>query len=106
VLLVYARSGDAKRLDHARLGVTASRKVGTAVQRNRAKRLVRGAFRATRDLWAADGDPVVVVRKAAPEMTVEDVADEWRRASKTLRRQLTEARKDRENRDSALAQRP
>ena len=53
-----------------------------------------------------DVDLVVIVRKAAPEMTVEDVAGEWRRASKTLRRQLTEARKDRESRDSALAQRP
>ena len=35
----------------ARLGITASRRVGGAVVRNRAKRLVREAFRATPELW-------------------------------------------------------
>ena len=47
VLLLYARAESGE----ARLGIVASRRVGTAVIRNRAKRLVREAFRATRHLF-------------------------------------------------------
>jgi ribonuclease P protein component len=35
----------ANRLDHARLGITTTRKLGGAVVRNRSRRLVREAFR-------------------------------------------------------------
>lgn len=37
--------------DSPRLGITASRRVGNSVVRSRSKRLVREAFRATRELW-------------------------------------------------------
>jgi ribonuclease P protein component len=45
-----------------RLGVVASRKVGPAVVRNRAKRLVREAFRLHPGVFPAGIDIVVVVR--------------------------------------------
>ena len=106
VLLVYARSPGDRDAEQARLGVAVSRKVGTAVVRNRAKRLVREAFRATRELWAPDLDLVVIVRKATSGMQLSEVVEEWRHADKTLRRRAREARKDREKRESALAQRP
>ncbi len=72
----------------ARLGITASRKIGNAVTRNRAKRLVREAFRATRDLWPAFVDLVVVVRKPLGDARLEEVVREWRAASGALRKKL------------------
>jgi ribonuclease P protein component len=97
VLLLHARDPAAKQTE-ARLGVTVSRKVGSAVVRNRAKRLVREAFRATRDLWPADIDLVVIVRSAGSGLGLEQVVAEWRKAASSLRRRAQEARKDREKR--------
>jgi len=48
-----------------RLGVTASRKVGNAVVRNRIKRGVREWFRTRRNSLAADIDIVVIARPKA-----------------------------------------
>lgn len=69
------------------MGVTASRKVGGAVVRNRAKRLVREAFRATRDQWPAGIDLVVIVRKLEANSTLGDVVDEWRQLASKVARQ-------------------
>jgi len=103
VLLVWARARDATP-STARLGITATRKVGSAVVRNRAKRLVREAFRATRDLWADDIDLVVIVRRVEAEFTLRTAVDEWRGVQPALRRRAQEARKDRDRRESELAQ--
>jgi len=46
----------------ARLGVVASRKVGPSVVRNRAKRLVREAFRLHPEVFHAGIDVVIIVR--------------------------------------------
>ena len=89
----------------SRFAFTASRHVGPAVTRNRAKRLVREAFRATRDLWDEDLDLVVIVRKPPGSMKLADVQKEWRHAQRTLSRRAAEARRDREKRQSELAQR-
>ncbi len=58
-LVLFARRND---LGETRLGVTATRKIGNAVVRNRAKRLVRQAFRLVRGELAPGWDLVVVVR--------------------------------------------
>jgi ribonuclease P protein component len=45
-----------------RFGVVASRKVGGAVQRNRAKRILRDLFRRNQDAWPVACDIVAIVR--------------------------------------------
>jgi ribonuclease P protein component len=60
VLILSASIG----ADSPRLGITASRRVGNSVVRSRAKRLIREAFRATRELWPKGIDLVVIVKRA------------------------------------------
>ena len=74
----------------ARLGITASRKIGGAVTRNRAKRLVREAFRVTKDLFPAGIDLVVIVRKPPEDMKTADVVAEWRSAAQKLASRIAE----------------
>ncbi len=63
-LVVYALAND---LGFSRLGVVAPRRLGKAVERNRAKRRVREAFRATRAQGALPVglDLIVIARKSA-----------------------------------------
>lgn len=49
-------------LQHSRLGITTTRKLGKAVKRNRARRLVREAYRTHRDRLPRGLDLVFVVR--------------------------------------------
>lgn len=50
-----------------RLGITAGKKVGNAVKRNRAKRIVREAYRAAEAQMPIGLDIVVVARSVLPE---------------------------------------
>lgn len=99
VLLVQAREPGAA----PRLGITASRKVGNAVVRNRAKRLIREAFRATRALWPPDVDLVVIVKRPTGDARLDDVVAEWLAQESNIARRIQESRKDREKRASSLA---
>ena len=98
-LLLHARLES--ELQAARLGITVTRRVGNAVVRSRAKRLVREAFRATRKLWAPDIDLVVIVKR--PPDTLGVVVGEWQAASRQIARRTQEARKDRQRLNSTLA---
>lgn len=67
--VVYLRAADHD--GPARLAVVASRKVGTAVARNRAKRLLREAARHLH--WAPGHDVVLVARRACAASTFAEV---------------------------------
>ena len=62
-LTAYARPTE---LGHPRLGITISRKVGTAARRNRIKRLLRESFRLLQHDLPSGYDLVIVVRPHEP----------------------------------------
>ena len=86
VLILSASA--APHASQARLGITASRRVGNAVVRSRAKRLIREAFRATRELWPAGVDLVVIVKRATGESKLESVISEWLAARSQIEKRL------------------
>jgi ribonuclease P protein component len=60
-VVIYVRKN---RLKYNRLGITAGKKVGGAVQRNRAKRVIRAAYREAEQLFPVGTDMVIVARAA------------------------------------------
>lgn len=62
----------------ARIGVITSRQVGTAVERNRARRRLREIFRLHRHLLPGGLWMVVVLRRSAVRATFATLAAEWR----------------------------
>lgn len=71
-------------LDVARLGVVATRKLGSAVTRNRAKRLVREVFR--RNKPAPGVDLVVVPRRELLDAPFATLEADYRALLRRLRR--------------------
>lgn len=92
VFLLHARSDAVDQ--PPRLGITASKKLGGAPLRNRAKRLVRDAFRAVRGGWSRGIDVVVIVRHLGQGSRLWDVVSEWSRAERALLTQMKKALTD------------
>ncbi len=65
-----------------RIAVVASRRVGSAVQRNRAKRLLREAARTLR--WAPGHDVVVIARARCAAARLDEVVGDLRQAAADL----------------------
>ena len=62
-LVIYAKPN---QLENPRLGLSTSRKVGTAAKRNRIRRLIREAFRHLQHDLPAGYDLLVVIRPHEP----------------------------------------
>jgi ribonuclease P protein component len=85
----------------SRLGIVASRKVGGAVERNRAKRLVREAFRLHPEAIPRGVDLVVIVRPGTHLLAAGDVAAELVGAAPALAKRAAELRAGRGIRQSS-----
>jgi ribonuclease P protein component len=82
VVCVWARS-DA---EPPRLGVTVTRKIGGAVQRNRVKRVIREVFRCYRELFPVGCDVVLIAKDGAPSLGMADALLELRSVAPALSR--------------------
>jgi ribonuclease P protein component len=75
--IVLLAGRDPKRsTDSPRLGVTVSKRVGSAVVRNRVKRGIREWFRRSRLSLAARGDLVVIARQGAARLGAREISQE------------------------------
>ncbi|HJZ87795.1 MAG TPA: ribonuclease P protein component [Polyangia bacterium] len=75
--LVFVRTGSQPS---TRIGITVSKKVGGAVQRNRIKRLVREVFRRNKSLFPGGKDIVLVAKRNAIEIDYAGLVQEMRQA--------------------------
>lgn len=69
-MVLYLRAGEGAAL---RLGVVASRRVGRAHERNRARRLLREAYRRNRHRFQGQTDVVLIARASVPRAAYSDV---------------------------------
>ena len=72
-MVLWLREGEGASL---RLGVVAGRKVGGAVQRARAKRLMREAYRRNRHRFSGPFDVVLVARRGILEAKWDEIVSE------------------------------
>ena len=66
----------ANQAGNPRIGITVTRKIGNSVKRNRARRLLREAFRKNKWLAQTGVDIVINVKRALTEAGYREVEDE------------------------------
>lgn len=78
--LVVYRQGNRKKYN--RLGITATKKIGNAVQRNRARRVIMEAYRLLEPEIPTGMDLVIVARQKSVHAKMQDVKDSLARVLK------------------------
>jgi ribonuclease P protein component len=73
-----------------RLGITASKRVGNSVQRNRVKRVIRAAFRQLPKLLPPGFDLVVICKGPPTQIDLDTVVQQWRGAEKRLNKAIAQ----------------
>jgi len=63
------------RLPFNRLGITTSKKVGNAVARNRAKRIIKAAYQQNEIQFPVGFDFVIVARESATQVKSDEIVD-------------------------------
>ena len=64
------------RLPSRRLGITAGKNVGTAVERNRVKRRIRECFRLNKEIFPDSTDIVITAKKGAAGLNFWQITEE------------------------------
>ena len=72
------------RVGHMRIGITTSKKIGKAVQRNRSRRVIREAYRQLNLPQQKSIDIVFVARKKTPDMKTGDLIIDMKSQIKKL----------------------
>jgi len=81
-ILIYLSN----ELTFSRVAVVASKKLGNAAQRNRAKRWLRTLFRRNKELFQKPFDLIFIPRKQIHEAKWQNLADDYKTALKILHR--------------------
>lgn len=72
------------RLDGCRIGITSSKKIGNAVERNRARRVIRAAFTELEPMINGSWDIVFVARTRTAHVKMQQVEAQMRNQFKEL----------------------
>ncbi len=88
-------------LPFSRLGLSVSRKVGTAVKRNRIKRLLRESFRLQQHLLPVGMDWLIIVRPHEPR-SLEEYQRLLQEGTEALKRQWDRRTRKEQQRDKAV----
>ena len=87
LLLVLPRTDE-----RSRIGLTVTKKIGTAVERNRVKRVFREVYRLNRALFPSGLDVVVIAKSGAPKLGYAEALTEVQGAGRSLGQLAAKAR--------------
>lgn len=80
--------GQPNGLDRSRLGITVTRKVGTAVRRNRIKRVIREIYRRNRPVLPTGLDIVINAHPGIHEVAYRELEREFVKNARRLARRF------------------
>lgn len=87
-LVVYFQQNG---LDHHRLGLTVSKKIGDSVERNRVKRRLREVYRQNRNQLPVPADVVINAKRGIVEAPFEQLCIEFRQTVERWKEKAAEA---------------